>query len=820
MGRSFFLITLLGLSMASGLTWTQTQELPELKAAQIALGDSLPQLAVPKLQRLLTRKDLDQVAELHIRALLGEALVRSDQASEALRVLTGSGPKSLTWRAHALTQLGKLEKAATLLKRIKTDEAAYQRALILSSLGEREQALKILSPIKKGSARERTLAVSILLDLGRIDEAEPLLVKILEKSSGENPELRYLAARLQLLRKNRLAAIGSFQTLVQANDERLQLPAVFVQAAHLGLADSLALEGNEKEAVTALFSTLRKFPSSTRLSDIFSRLEKWRSAIDPAVLEEFIGESKSAIAAPAFSSDAIVSATLSPAEAPGTAHFLYLAALLHLDADRPRKARALLSQLRMISPAGLDELFERSLIQTGLSHLKSKQFELAYSAFSLLNEEGAPRRTLAVAKGLQGAASYALQEPKRALESFKEAEKIAGDFDEKVLTEAAAFNAAVASLLAGRSPSIKGLPPVTVDRLRLERGLILADRREPETLPLLEAYLKDHPTSPRRQEVSLALAENYDPDNPAHAARAKQLLETLKFDEKTESDLAARQVLALLSLGESFDFAKQFIAKNLDHPRAPELLFRQGQALMREESGEAILSFERLLDNFPDHPLAETARFLSARASFSVNTESDIARALERYQQIIDGGGPLATSAAIDLARLQIDRSEQEAALSGIKKLLKKKGLRPQDRRSLFVLGAEAASQNARYDEALRFYDKLLSQKDLPVAWFNRASFLRGRVLENLGRQNDALKTYYQVVLNNLMPAELTAIEWQWHDKCALLGALPLLERNNEWKAALALALRVAQSGGPSAKLAEERARKIRFEQMIFEEKE
>jgi len=241
---------------------------------------------------------------------------------------------------------------------------------------------------------------------------------------------------------------------------------------------------------------------------------------------------------------------------------------------------------------------------------------------------------------------------------------------------------------------------------------------------------------------------------------------------------------------------------------------------MREESGEAILSFERLLDNFPDHPLAETARFLSARASFSVNTESDIARALERYQQIIDGGGPLATSAAIDLARLQIDRSEQEAALSGIKKLLKKKGLRPQDRRSLFVLGAEAASQNARYDEALRFYDKLLSQKDLPVAWFNRASFLRGRVLENLGRQNDALKTYYQVVLNNLMPAELTAIEWQWHDKCALLGALPLLERNNEWKAALALALRVAQSGGPSAKLAEERARKIRFEQMIFEEKE
>ncbi len=814
MGRLFLVITLLCASTAAGVTWSQIQKLREYREADIALGDSFHDVAVTKLQNLLDRKDLDEGADLNLRARLGEALVRSGRSQAALDILTSSGPKSLTWRAHAYTQLGELEKASSTLKNLKTATAVYQRALIFSALGESEKALTLLAPYDKGTSAEQILALSILLDLGKIEEAEPLLQKRLTESSNQTPITRFLAARLQLLKKDRLPAIGSFQALVSANTEEINLPAPYIYAAHLGLADSLALDGNFKEATTSLIATLEESPDFPRMTEVFARLEAWRSEIDPKILKPWILPQTISPSPTTEESPALEKLPLR------AAHTLYLLALINLDADQASEAQIHLSRLRENSPPEAAELNERALIQTGLIFLKTEKYESALETFELARTQASSSRVQATANALKATAAFALQDPKQALKAYEAARDLASKLQDQSLADAASFNAGVAALQAGRSPDIKDLPSLSTERLKLERSLILADQRNPQSIPLLESFLKTNPDSPRRQEAALALAENYHPTVENQATQAKTLLNQLSFDEATQKDLEARKVLALLSLGEGFDEAQQFIGRNLDHPRAPELLFKQGQALMKAESGEAILSFERLRERFPDHPLAETARFLSARASFSVNTESDIARAIERYHEIIKAGGPLATAAALDLARLQIDHSQQEAALVEIERLLKNKKLSTHDRRRLLVLGAEAASQNAHYDQALGFYNQLLGQKELPVAWFNRASFLRGRVLENLGRQNDALKTYYQVVLNNLEPEKMGPLEWQWHDKCALIGALPLLERNNEWKAALALALRVAQSGGPSATQAEERARKIKFEQMIFDEKE
>ncbi|MDB4142461.1 tetratricopeptide repeat protein [bacterium] len=820
MGRLLLLISLLGISAAAGLTWPQTQQLRVYKDARIALGDANPGMAVSKLRPVLESKDLDTTAELNIRAVLGEALVRANQPEEALKILTGSGPKSLTWRAHALSQLGNLEEAAALLENLKTKEANYQRALIFLGLGEREAALSLLTPLEEACNSERTLAIAIQLDLGQLEEAESLLKVSIKNPSTEDTTLRYLNARLQLLKKNRALAVGSFQALVSANNEELQLPSAYIHAAHLGLADSLALDGNEKEASASLMETLEKFPDFPLLSEVFDRLETWRAEIDLQKLKDLapthVPLLKGGLLFPKPIIGSLDHGTLSPK----AAHALYLLALLDLDAEKPRIARVHLSRLRMGASELSGELVDRSLIETGLTLLADQRYQDALSTFSLLDNQTSTSNVRATAKALQGTAAFALQDPKQALKAFAEARSLADQFNQKNLAEAASFNAGITALQAGRAPSLKELPSLSVERLKLERGLILANRRDPESRSLLESFLKEDPESPRRNEAALALAENYDPTSKDQSQLALDLLNELEFDDPTESDLSARRVLALLSLGEGSDDAKLFLVKNPAHPRAAELLFKQGQVLMKQASGDAIVSFERLIDRFPKHPLAETARFLSARASASVGGEPNIARALERYEQIIKKGGPLATAAAIDLTRLQIDRSEQDAALARIEALLKDEKLSPQERRSLLVLGAEAASQNAHYDEALSFYDQLLSLKDLPVAWFNRASFLRGRVLEDLGRQNDALKTYYQVVLNNLDPANMTEVEWTWHDKCARLGALPLLERNNEWKAALSLALRVAQSGGPSAKEFAERARKIKFEQMIFDEKE
>ncbi|MDB4354205.1 hypothetical protein N9Z02_02765, partial [Akkermansiaceae bacterium] len=262
MGRFFLPAIFLVASWAHGLTWTQTQQLPEFREAKIALGDSFPEVAAPKFNALLARKDLDQTAKLNLQALLGESLVRAEQPEAALKVLTGNGPKANTWKAHAFTQLGQLSKAAALLENVKTDENQYQLAVIANALGDSEKALTILAPLNEKNIPAQTLSLSILLDLNRLDEATKTLTAKQLEPSQQTPVLRYLNARLLLLKKDRNAAVGNFQALIDESDTDRQLPAAYFHAATLGLADALALDGNEKAATESLVGTLTRFPES------------------------------------------------------------------------------------------------------------------------------------------------------------------------------------------------------------------------------------------------------------------------------------------------------------------------------------------------------------------------------------------------------------------------------------------------------------------------------------------------------------------------------------------------------------------------------
>jgi hypothetical protein len=859
MGRFPVIAYFLGTSWALGLTWTQTQNLTEFRSSKIALSDSFPEVAIPKLSALLKRDDLDRLAKLNIRALLGEAFVRAKRPAEALETLIESGPQSLTWKGHALVQLGRLEEASTIFEQISSNDAIFQRTLIANTLGDSEKVIQLATPLIEKEARFALLTISTLLDGNQLDEARRLLGSENKVLTVRNPTRRYLFARLQLLQKNRNAAIRSFQALVNGNEENLRLPFAYFHAATLGLADSFALDGNEKEATQSLLTTLENHPDSPRLLEIFERLLSWRSQVDSKKLDEW-KEAKLKVWQKA-TSPGVSESTPGPnvveqglpkrSITRRDAHTLYLLARIKLDSGEADEARGLLGLLRKEFSEETDNLHNHSLVLTGLSFLKEDQPNFATTAFAVLDQRANTGRMKSTAKALIGAAAFSLQDPKQALKAFEEAEAIAKKIKDQKLATLASLNADLVSLQIGKARENTDLPPPALDLLNLERGLILGDRRDLASRPFLESYLEEHPDGLRSAEASLALAESYClTSSPELEDLAKKILDQLQFDlisqpgfairqalayfslanqlfnsstseTATPEESQKRQALAQLTLDQGVELTTEFVANNTDHNRTPELLFHQGQIqLVADKTGPAILSFEQFLEKFPEHPLAETSRFLSARAASSVNTESEVTRALERYRQIIDGGGPLATDAAIDLARLQIDRGVQGAALAQIEILLKKKDISPHDQRRLLVLAAEAASQNSDYEEALKFYDELLSQKDLPVTWFNRGSFFRGVVLEELGRQGDALRSYYQVVLNNLDPANTAEKEWQWHDKCALQGALPLLEQNDRWEDALALALRIAQSGGPSAKIAEERARKIRIDKMLWSEKE
>jgi hypothetical protein len=73
---------------------------------------------------------------------------------------------------------------------------------------------------------------------------------------------------------------------------------------------------------------------------------------------------------------------------------------------------------------------------------------------------------------------------------------------------------------------------------------------------------------------------------------------------------------------------------------------------------------------------------------------------------------------------------------------------------------------------------------------------------------------YYQVI----DPATYQRpMSWEYVDRC-VFNALALLENNKRWESAIALARKIASLGGPRAKEAEERARRLTLEHFIFDQ--
>ena len=273
----------------------------------------------------------------------------------------------------------------------------------------------------------------------------------------------------------------------------------------------------------------------------------------------------------------------------------------------------------------------------------------------------------------------------------------------------------------------------------------------------------------------------------------------------------------LLTLGEGQELVTDFLTKSPDHPLGARLLFRQGQSYRDiNEIGKAYLAFEQFIKQHPKHEFIDAARYLSALSALASGTESAEKNAIIRFQELIDNKGALAHESVIVLSGLLIDSDRQNDALTEIKKHLKDKTLSDNDRRRLLILAADASGQLSNYEQALSYYQDLLTIKSLSIATHNQACFLQGQVYERLGKKTEALESYLSVINRQLNPKEATSLEWKWFDKCGLEGALSLLEREKNWRAAISLAEKISRSGSPRAEDAREKAKRIRLEQKIW----
>jgi len=853
--RLSLLLLLQGWASAQTLTWAKVQESRDYQNVREALSQFLPDLAIPRIQKLLLQKDLDATAKASLLTLLGEAETRAGLAEEALKTLTDPALKEFSpahfWRSHALTQLGRYQDAINALEQIDRramlEDASLRIAILQSALGNSESAIDRLVPLRDSSdpllAREASLRL-VALSLATQDTAQA--AKILETIAPEDPAqqgaFRYLKGRLQLAKGERVAAIGTFQTLVNTPIQDLKLPAPLYHSATLSLADSLALGGNYGAGITSLLETLEKFPNSPRMAEIFGRLDLWsgkNEAGNPALmaqLDNWLPRPRDSSNTFGLLDGSTAGSFAVSSNGRGLAlrsiYALHQVASFNLRSTDPAtQALALkqFGQLQALASSAVSSLIPDSLIQIGLFHFKNERREEALANFELLRDFSDSPGMQAYGNAFVGQVSLAMNEPAQASSAYLTAKDLAAEAGLKDLEIAASLNAGVALLTAGDGEALEKFAGnlAGIDArafLLLERGLNLAEQRKPEARTLLSRFLAEYPENPRRAEAALALAENAL-FVPKDIALARSQTASLKFDLASQPVLSARHILVMLDLGTGEDQANEFLAKFPDHGLSPRILFQLGQRyrtggeLGKEniKIGQAYISFEKFLEAYPNHELVDAARFLGALSAMASGTEDSVAQSLSRYQEVAKGSGPLASEARIARVSLLIDSDQQGPALAEIETELSSDTLPASDRHRLLILAADAAGQQNQYEKALGFYDKLLKMPGLPIAWSNRAHFHRGQIFERLGKNGEALESYLGVVNRKFDRGKASTVEWKWFDKCGIDGALALLEKAGRWQAAVKLANRLAKSGSPRSADAAASAARIGLEQQIFQ---
>ncbi len=811
-------ILLLSLSIAQGKpqSWAQVKKKSEYLAARTAIADHLPQLAIPNLLTLLDSEKISDEARSELRTLLGEAFLRNGQPQKALENLNHKAPdyapETAFWRAHALQQLGRLSEAADTFALVDSKKrhlsSQLNEATLRTLLNEPAKAIAILDPLLK--TEDPTLRDQVLLRLttNYLDQNQPAEASAsLAKISKQTPHSTYLQGRLHLLKKERQPAVELFQRLTSNPSPDWPVPSDLYNASILALADSLALGDQAELAANFLLDLLESNPDSPIVRPLFARLRKWQKGTPEAITRL-----KSLLPA------------ASPSEEPATTaplpELLIRQRLGHLllkqeTPEAQKEGRELL--LALIKQTKDPSLLSRAQRDLGLDALRREQLDDATSAFSSMVESAPSSDWKAYALALKGATAFQKKDPKASANAFLEAAKKAPADQKQTLV----FNAGLSLIESGDFSRLKKLSedPALRASLLLEQGLVLHAKNNPAARAPLERFLAETQNHSREAEARLTLAESATFLEPKNEALAKAQLRLLKFDSRKQTDLALRRILASLALNENAELALGFLAKNPNHPDRSQIRFELARYYHRtQNAGEEYRTLEALIVSDPDHELANSARMLSARAGLKINTPAAFEKSFNHYHYLRNSKSPLAIEAAIEHAAALNDNVEEpEGALEILTPFLKKKNLPPRDHRRILALAAAATNKQQNYKKSLSYYDQLLAMPDLPRSWRNKASYQRGRVLEELGKSDQALESYLQVINQQLAENSPQDKDWESFDKCGI-SAIKLLSKKENWRAAIKVAEKIANSGSPQADARKAQVKRLRLDHMIWED--
>jgi hypothetical protein len=817
------------------------------------MTDGLWDVAALQLKAAEAAPDIpaDRIPE--VRILLAHALIRDNRPDEALAILEESNvrdhPQVPFWMGQALAGKGRYMEAAETLTAFAAnpdnpfrEAAAFTAANLRMSLSQPDAALESLALLDSVDSRLRR--IGILLDHGRIEEARGLFPAAAE-IPGRLSRFAILLEGYLLLAEGKPGEAEPLFSSLLSEPEGQSL--VRHNLAALGKADALAAQGNMDGATESLFAFIQSRPDTSQLAPIFKRIVAWLPEAIASPEHPTLSRLAEWTPNPSPSGSGFVNTeTVSAAAAwpqatqPITdleAFALHARALaLRRIATPAASAEAirLLRRLRLLAPQHF--LIPGSLLTLASWKMEDGQPEVAFALLDALRRDAKSPHVKGEAAFRNAMSAHRNGDTNLAAELFAEAAELMQGENR----EAAAFNSALSRI--GEDPplalTVQNVDPAVAEKLSIDIALerALASDTPEAAKAALDTFLKEHPDHPRAAEARLAIVEAALGSTPPDLSLARAQLDTLAASETAvPGQIAPRLALAQLRLldlsgaaAATIALANSIIAELPGTPAASEAALTLGKNLFRSGNhNEARLALEKLASSEPGTQRSQAALLLAARSAALGATAQSREEALALYDRTMETDGPLKALALLEKSRLLIDLNRLAAAIDSLKAAYAATTPDDPSRLPTGLLLAEAIYARGGADpgslsEALEIYDSLLDVSSGSPSRYFRLQYLRGLALEklphpdnpSLTRMAEARAAYFSVIDR---PAGSPPVEWEWFERSGF-RLLTLLEAEEDWKAAIAIAAKIASFDGPRAQEAATRARQLRLKHMVWED--
>ncbi|MEO7318765.1 MAG: tetratricopeptide repeat protein [Chthoniobacteraceae bacterium] len=783
---------------------------PELLTeARRALVESIPEIAIRKLEVL--RADTSLTPENHTAAthLLGEALLNAGRLAEALRVVETLSDAELL-KAHILAGSARWADALPIYERLANSADAPPEAKLglgesLHATGRADDAITVLDEYVRTNPRATTARLrlaGLLAEARKGEAARKVIAGLQAEAPGDLLWQKYIEGRLLLLDGKSAEAIAVFEDVTKSPEH---LSENLLVAATLAMTDArVALSGNEV-ADRVLESFISKNPESAWLELAFARLDQ----IYAAQKSPPEGELQKWAAAPERRRAAIAR---------------YFVTRMQLRAHK--LDRAMVSVEAFIGNFPNHPLLPRIHIMQADVHLEREQFDKAVLALEAAERNAKTEELRAEIELRTGLVQYQQGEYLLASNKFESAARRSPK-----LRPTAIYNGALASLnqknfehfieqyreLGELSPGSELLA-----ELILEEGLLQARHGDPRAEERLQLFILNFAKHPRIPEARLALAEiAFASGNQTTAANFLQVVNAAPRTPQTEEHSAylaifLEEAKSPRDDAKMVELARQFLLSFPASVLLPEIRLKLGQVYFRNEDfANAETQLATIAKEDATNRYAESTLFLAGQSAMKTINPDAINRALGYFDQVVKRDGPLKLYARQQQAIVQSGlRNEAEAVK--IYDIILAAQPEPELRHaalcakgnSLAILGR---TEPAQLEAALAAYDALAAS-DAPPAWRNQALYKKASALKLLGRSQDALMAYYDVLGRSTAQDR----EYLWYYKAGFEAA-GIFEAAKDWKSAIGIYEKMAAIEGPRADEARMRVKRLRLEHFLWE---